>query len=540
MNISANIVDIPNHQIYFGEVTFENGKITSIEKKEGESNLFLLPGFVDAHVHIESSMLVPSEFARIAVTHGTVATVSDPHEIANVMGIEGVYFMIKNGKQVPLKFNFGAPSCVPATSFETAGAVIGVDGIEEMMQNPDIKYLAEMMNYPGVLFEDPEVMAKIETAKKYGKPIDGHAPGLMGEEAKKYISAGISTDHECFTYEEALGKLDLGMKILIREGSAAKNFEALIDLLPKHADRMMFCSDDKHPDDLIEGHINQLAARAVAKGCNIFDVLQAACINPVEHYNLDVGQMKVGDDADFILVHDLKNFKVKATYINGVLVSENGKSFFESVETEIINNFFTDKKSPIDFQLEAKSDQIQVIKAIDGEIVTESFLASPKIENGFAISDLENDNLKMTVVNRYENKTPSIAFINNFNLKEGAIASCVGHDSHNIIAVGTDDESLCRAVNLIIENQGGISAVSAKEEKVLPLPIAGIMTNADGYETAKAYSEIDFFVKNKLGCTLTAPFMTLSFMALLVIPRLKLSDKGLFDGKEFKFIQVFL
>jgi adenine deaminase len=539
MTISANIVDIINRQIYFGEVIFADGKIKSISKKEGKSDLFLLPGFVDAHVHIESSMLVPSEFARIAVAHGTVATVSDPHEIANVMGIEGVYFMIKNGKQVPLKFNFGAPSCVPATSFETAGAVIGVDGVEEMMQNSDIKYLAEMMNYPGVLFDDAEVMAKIEVAKKYGKPIDGHAPGLIGEDAKKYISAGISTDHECFTDQEALGKLDLGMKILIREGSAAKNFEALVGLLPKHADMMMFCSDDKHPDDLIEGHINQLAARAVAKGCNIFDVLKVACINPVEHYNLDVGQMKVGDDADFILVHDLENFKVKATYINGELVSENGKSFFDSVETKIINNFFIEKKSPKDFQLEALSDQIQVIKAIDGEIVTENFFAKTKTENGFAISDLENDNLKMTVVNRYQNEIPVMAFINNFNLKEGAIASCVGHDSHNIIAVGTDDESLCRAVNLIIENQGGISAVSAEEEQVLPLPIAGIMTNADGYETAKAYSEIDSFVKNKLGCTLTAPFMTLSFMALLVIPQLKLSDKGLFDGKEFKFTPVF-
>jgi adenine deaminase len=540
MNISANIVDISNRQIYYGELIIENGKIKSIDRKEGQSDLFLLPGFVDAHVHIESSMLVPSEFARMAVTHGTVATVSDPHEIANVMGIEGVYFMIKNGNKVPLKFNFGAPSCVPATNFETAGAVIGIEGIEEMMQNPAIKYLAEMMNYPGVLFEDEEVISKIEMAKKYGKPIDGHAPGLMGEDAEKYISAGISTDHECFTYEEALGKLELGMKILIREGSAAKNFEALIDLLPKYADRMMFCSDDKHPDDLIDGHINQLAARAVAKGYDIFDVLQAACINPVEHYNLDVGQLKIGDAADFILVHDLETFKVNATYINGELVAENGKSLIKSVETEIINNFFLDKKSPIDFQLESKSDLIQVIKAIDGEIVTESFTAQAKLENGLAISDLENDNLKMAVVNRYENQKPSVAFINNFNLKKGAIASCVGHDSHNIIAVGTDDDSLCRAVNLIIENQGGISAVSEEEEKVLSLPIAGIMTNADGYETAKAYSEIDFFVKNNLGCTLTSPFMTLSFMALLVIPQLKLSDKGLFDAKEFKFIQVFI
>lgn len=540
LKISANIVDIPNRQIFFGEVVIENGKILSITKQEGESDLFLLPGFVDAHVHIESSMLVPSEFAKIALNHGTVATVSDPHEIANVMGIEGVYYMIKNGDQVPLKFNFGAPSCVPATSFETAGAAIGVDGIEEMMQNPAIKYLAEMMNYPGVLFEDPEVLAKIAVAKKYGKPIDGHAPGLMGEDAAKYIAAGISTDHECFTYEEALGKLKMGMKILIREGSAAKNFEALIDLLPKYSDQMMFCSDDKHPDDLIEGHINQLVARAVAKGYDVFDILQAACLNPVEHYNLEVGQLQIGDPADFILVNNLTEFKVTSTYINGKLVAKDGKSFITPKKAEVINNFFTEKKKVEDFQLEAASDQIQVIKAIDGEIVTDSFITNAKIAEGLAISDVENDLLKMTVVNRYQEEIPAVAFINNFNLKQGAIASCVGHDSHNIIAVGVDDESICEAVNLIIENKGGISAVNRQEKKILPLPIAGIMTNADGYKTAKLYSEIDFFTKNELGCTLTAPFMTLSFMGLLVIPQLKLSDKGLFDGKEFKFTQVFV
>ncbi|MEM6964710.1 MAG: adenine deaminase [Bacteroidota bacterium] len=540
MIISANIIDILNRQIYFGELTVENGKIKSVEKKEGKSDLYVLPGFVDAHVHIESSMLIPSEFARIAVTHGTVATISDPHEIANVMGIEGVYFMIENGKRVPLKFNFGAPSCVPATTFETAGATLGVADVKELLENPNIGYLAEMMNYPGVLFDDAEVLAKIEAAKVIGKPVDGHAPGLRGKAAKKYIAAGISTDHECFTYEEALEKLQLGMKILIREGSAAKNFDALIDLLPNHADRIMFCSDDKHPDDLIEGHINQLAARAVASGCDVFDVLRAACINPVEHYDLDVGLLKVGDPADFIVVHDLKNFEIKATYINGRLVAANGKSFVTPVETEIINNFSTEKKSPEDFQLKAVSHQIRVIKAIDGEIVTDSFLARAKIKNDLAVSDLKNDILKITVVNRYQNEFPTVAFIHNFNLKKGAIASCVGHDSHNIIAVGTDNESLCRAVNLIIENKGGISAVGDEEEKVLPLPIAGIMTDADGYEVAKAYAEIDLFVKNKLGCTLTAPFMTLSFMALLVIPELKLSDKGLFDGKSFQFSPVFV
>ena len=540
MTIQGNIIDIENKTISFGVIEIKDGKIHRITKTEGKSDDYILPGFVDAHVHIESSMLIPSEFARMAVVHGTVATVSDPHEIANVMGIDGVTYMIENGNKVPFKFNFGAPSCVPATTFETAGAVIGVDGIEELMKNPEIKYLAEMMNYPGVLFDDAEVMAKLAIAKKYNKPIDGHAPGLRGDDAKKYIDAGISTDHECFTYEEALEKLQHGMKILIREGSAAKNFEALIGLLPQYADRMMLCSDDKHPDDLILGHINQLVARALVKGCDLFDVLKAACINPVKHYNLDVGLLKEGDPADFIVTDDLTDFKIKATYIDGTLVAENGETKIEAVASTIINNFDTSLKESKDFNVPATSDKIQVIKAIDGEIVTDSFVAPAKIEAGLVVSDVENDNLKMVVVNRYQESAPAIAFINNFNLKNGAIASCVGHDSHNIIAVGTDDELLCKAINLIIENKGGISAVTNEIEAALPLPIAGIMTNHDGYKVAKNYSQIDKLVKETLSCTLTAPFMTLSFMALLVIPQLKLSDKGLFDGKSFQFTNLFV
>lgn len=540
MKVTGNIINILAREIYHGFVEFENGKITRIEAIAGESNQYILPGFVDAHVHIESSMLVPSEFARLAVVHGTVATVSDPHEIANVMGVEGVNYMIENGKKVPLKFNFGAPSCVPATSFETAGAIIDSSGVEKMLANPDILYLAEMMNYPGVLFEDGEVMAKIAAAKKVNKPIDGHAPGLRGEDAQKYISAGISTDHECFTYDEALEKLSLGMKILIREGSAAKNFEALIDLLPNHAKNMMFCSDDKHPDDLILGHINQLVVRALKKGCDLFDVLLASCINPVRHYNLDVGTLNIGDPADFILVENLELFDVKETYINGNLVAKNGKTNIDSIAAPIINNFDTSLKKPLDFHLPPKSDRINVIEAIDGEIVTQSFHAPALIINDNVVSNLKRDILKMTVVNRYQNTPPSLAFINNFNLKTGAIASCVGHDSHNIIAVGVDDESICKAINLIIENKGGISAVSDSDVLVLPLPVAGIMTNEDGYEVAKKYAKIDSFVKENLGCQLTAPFMTLSFMALLVIPQLKLSDKGLFDGKSFSFTDLFL
>ena len=322
-------------------------------------------------------------------SHGTVATVSDPHEIANVLGIDGVQFMIENGKQVPLKFNFGAPSCVPATTFETAGATIDVSDVEELLKNNDIKYLSEMMNYPGVLFEDENVMAKLALAKKYGKPIDGHAPGLRGKDAKKYIDAGISTDHECFTYEEALEKLQYGMKILIREGSAAKNFEVLIPLLSDHSSQMMFCSDDKHPDDLIEGHINQLVVRALEMGFDFFDVLKVACINPVEHYGLDVGQLQIGDTADFILVENLEKINIKATYINGELVAKEGQSFIETVPTSIINTFFASKKIPQDFQMEiGSSTKIQVIKAIDGEIVTDSFIANVKSNNGFAISDI--------------------------------------------------------------------------------------------------------------------------------------------------------
>jgi len=538
MRIQGNIVDVMNRRVYHGEIKVEGGKITSILPIEGESDHYILPGFVDAHIHIESSMLVPSEFARLAVLHGTVATVSDPHEIANVMGIEGVKYMIENGHKTPLKFNFGAPSCVPATTFETAGARIDEDGVEELMAMPEIKYLAEMMNYPGVLFNDPMVMAKLKIAKKYGKPIDGHAPGLRGDDAKKYIDAGISTDHECFTYDEALEKLKNGMKILIREGSAAKNYEALHQLISKYPDQIMLCSDDKHPDDLIEGHINQLAARALKDGHDVFDVLRAACINPVEHYSLDVGLLQIGDPADFIIVNDLLNFKVRETYIDGQLVAKNNEAQFPKVAAPVINHFNTSKKQALDFRKNANDvNKIRVIKVIDKEIVTDSFEAVPKVENGLMLSDITNDNLKITVVNRYKNAVPSVAFIHGFKLTDGAIASCVGHDSHNIIAVGTDDVQLAKAVNLIIENKGGISAVSPEESIVLPLPVAGIMTNEDGYEVGKKYATIDAFVKKKMGCSLTAPFMTLSFMALLVIPELKLSDLGLFDGKVFEFVK---
>ena len=537
MNVKGNIVDILNKRIFKGEVCIENGRISAIKEVNHKVENYILPGFVDAHIHIESSMVVPSEFAKIALIHGTVATVSDPHEIANVLGVKGVDFMIENGKKVPLKFNFGAPSCVPATSFESAGAIINVDDIQKMMENPDIKYLAEMMNYPGVLFDDQEVLQKIEHAKNNNKPIDGHAPGLRGDDVSKYIAAGISTDHECFTYEEALEKLQKGMKILIREGSAAKNFEALIDLLPEHYKNMMFCSDDKHPDDLLIGHINQLCERAVARGMDVFKVLQVACVNPVHHYNLEVGLLQVGDEADFIVINNLEKFRVLETYIQGELVAKNGKSFVKSVPFEILNNFESEKKKVTDFEFLSSTDKIRVIEALDGELVTNEILANALVADGKIVSNVEDDVLKMTVVNRYQNTKPSIAFIKNFGIKNGAIASSVGHDSHNIIAIGTSDELICSAVNLLIQHKGGICALNDTAEKIVALPVAGIMSDQPAEIIGNAYAELDAMAK-EMGSTLSAPFMTLSFMALLVIPSLKLSDQGLFDGNSFKFTSL--
>lgn len=541
-SITGNLVNVIDKIIFPAIVEVENGIIKKITKSNREEKGFILPGFIDSHVHIESSMLVPVEFARLAVVHGTVATVSDPHEIANVCGLAGVEFMINNGKQVPFKFNFGAPSCVPATDFETAGAALSSADIEKLLQRDDIKYLSEMMNFPGVLFKDAEVLKKIAAARKTNKPADGHAPELRGEQAKQYIDAGMSTDHECFTAEEALDKLKYGMKILIREGSAAKNFEALVSLLNEHAPNMMFCSDDKHPDSLVEGHINKLCARAVAKGIDLFKVLRAACVNPVLHYKLDVGLLRIGDPADFIVAEDLTNFNIIQTYINGEMAAENGVTKLRSAAVENINRFNCSRKVPADFAIPASSiinDEVPVIEALNGQLITNKLkvpVATLKTNDGFLKSNINEDILKITVINRYRNAPVALGWIKNFGFKEGAIASTVAHDSHNIIAAGADDESIAKAVNLVINEKGGISCVSKNAAIVLGLPVAGLMSNSDGYIVAKKYIEIDRMAKG-LGSSLSSPFMTLSFMALLVIPHLKLSDKGLFDGDSFQLIK---
>lgn len=532
---TGNIVNIFDDSVFFGTITVHEGRIFDIKKtgQEDPAGSYFLPGFIDAHVHIESSLLPPSQFGRMAVVHGTVGTVSDPHEIANVVGLRGVNYMIGNGETVPFKFFFGAPSCVPATGFETAGAEVTAEDIDRLLADERVPYLAEMMNFPGVIHKDPLVMEKLAIARKYRKPVDGHAPGLRREQATAYFSQGISTDHECFTLEEAEEKLKLGVKILIREGSAARNFDALIPLAVQHARQMMFCSDDKHPDELLTGHINLLVKRAIAAGVDRFAAFRMASVNPVRHYNLPVGLLREGEWADFIEVDNLHNLEILATYINGEKVAENGKTLIRSVEPEIINHFSAQPVSEKDLSVnrDPGARQLRVIQVLDGQLITEKHIAP--------VSDIGKDDiLKIVVYNRYTHAAPAVAYIRGFGLKNGALASSVAHDSHNIVATGTDDKAIAEAINLVVREKGGLSAVSKDKKLVLPLPIAGLMSNKDGYQVAEDYIMIDRFVRETLECGLRSPFMSLSFMALLVIPSLKLSDKGLFDGDKFEFTET--
>jgi adenine deaminase len=544
----ARLVDLHGRRIYPARIDVEAGRIRSIRETDAplpDDAGYLLPGFIDAHVHVESSMLPPAEFARMAVVHGTVATVSDPHEIANVLGADGVAFMLEDAGRTPFKFCFGAPSCVPATSFETAGAALDAAAVESLLHNPAIGYLSEMMNFPGVLHGDAECLAKIAAARRLGKPVDGHAPGLRGDDARRYFAAGISTDHECFTWEEGAEKARLGVKILIREGSAARNFEALWPLIREFPEQVMFCSDDKHPDELVQGHIDRLVRRACALGCELFDVLRAACLHPAEHYRLPVGLLREGDPADFIRVRDLDTFQVLETWLDGRKVAENGKSLLPRLESARPNHFVARPKAPADFRFAVEDAAAQtalcrVIEALDGQIVTGALMEHLPVDGGFVRPDPERDILKIAVVNRYTpDARPAIGFVRGFGLRKGALASSVAHDSHNIVAVGADDAALCAAVNAVIEARGGISATDGvSETRVLPLPIAGLMSPMDGYELARTYGAIDTWVKTSAGCTLRAPFMVLSFLALPVIPKLKMTDLGLFDVERFGFVPV--
>lgn len=532
--MSGQIVDVVHSRIFPGRITVNDSKITDIEELPSAEMRYLMPGFIDAHIHIESSMMPPSEFGRMAVCHGSVAAVCDPHEIANVMGVEGVDYMIRSGKRGHFKFYFGAPSCVPATPFETSGAALDAQVIEQMMARDDIYCLCEMMNYPGVLADDPEILRKIEAARRNGKPVDGHAPMVVGDAIKKYVGAGISSDHECFTLEEAEEKLKLGMKILIREGSAAKNFDALIPLMVDYPDQLMFCSDDKHPDDLVKGHINLLVKRALEKGYKLMNVLRAASLNAVKHYHLDVGLLQKGDDADFIVVDNLNDIHVLQTYIKGRLLAENGVSRMQRRKEEACNNFHAMPIGVEDLRVPDEGKKIRVIACMDGNLITNTIMATPNVVDGNVVSDTSRDILKMIVYNRYGKAKPAVAFINNIGLKRGAIAASVAHDSHNIVAVGCSDEDIVRAINLLVYTKGGVVACSETEFALLPLPVAGLMSLEEGPRVVADYERADRLA-HEFGCRLYSPFMTLSFMALLVIPDLKLSDKGLFDVTKFQF-----
>ncbi|MBT4034445.1 MAG: adenine deaminase [Candidatus Marinimicrobia bacterium] len=538
-SLSGSIVDVINQRIFPGTIHIENGRIKSVVEESVSETQCILPGLIDAHIHIESSMLVPTEFARAAVIHGTVATVSDPHEIANVLGIRGVEFMLENAGQTPFKFHFSAPSCVPATPFETAGAELSAPEIETLLQRDDIVSLSEMMNVPGVLNDAEDVKAKLKLAQAAGKVVDGHAPGLRGEAVKKYVEAGITTDHECFSLEEALEKLSLGMRVQIREGSAARNLDDLMPLLNEHFKECMLCSDDKHPDDLAEGHINLMVKRALATGVDPLKVLWSASVTPIKTYGLDVGLLQTNDPADLMIVDNLTDFNVLKTYIGANLVAEQGATKLVSPPVLAVNRFEAELQSAEAFKIKTSLPEVPVIDVIDGQLVTKKYLWSPDLDSdGFIKTNMDQDILKIAVLNRYALSKPAVALIRNFGLKEGAIASSVAHDSHNLVAVGTSDENLARAINLIIENKGGISAVTSRGDHVLPLPVAGIMSNDDAFKVGKRYGEMDDLAK-EIGSQLSAPYMTLSFMALLVIPDIKLSDKGLFDGKSFEFMDAF-
>ena len=537
MKVSGQLVDIHNRDIYPAIIFISEGRIHRVERTRIAPDIFIMPGLIDAHIHIESSMITPGAFGLAAVKHGTTGVVSDPHEIANVLGCGGVEYMIKDAKKSPVKFWFGAPSCVPATRFETSGAIINSKEIEKILKLPEIKYLSEMMNFPGVIADEKEVVAKMDAATRLGKPIDGHAPGLTGEKLRKYISAGITTDHECSSLGEAIEKISLGMKVLIREGSAAKNLNSLKDLFNTNPEMVMLCSDDLHPEMLNERHINKLIAGLITEGFNVFDVIRSATLNPVKHYDLEAGLLQQGQKADLILVDSLGKMNVIETWIDGKKVFDTGKVRFAYKPGKPVNNFRCLPVEESDIKVNSRQGKLRIIEAFDGELLTKEVQRSAG-GNKIVETDTDNDILKIVVKDRYNDGPPATGFIKGFGMKNGAFAGSVAHDSHNIIAVGTNDRDVTLAINEIIRTKGGLAVSSGGKISSLQLNIGGIMTTRTCEEVALDYSVLNELVKS-LGCTMAAPFMTLSFMALLVIPSLKIRDRGLFDVNKFQLVPLF-
>jgi len=537
--ISGIIVDPLGRNKFPGTLVIEQGRIVEVLPDSAAKGPFILPGLIDSHIHIESSMLTPAAFAAKAVCHGTVAVVADPHEIANVLGIPGIDFMVESGRQVPLKFYFGAPSCVPATGFESSGATLDARDVEALLKREDIFFLAEMMNFPGVIGQDPEVIAKLAAAAKLGKRVDGHAPGLRGDALAAYAKAGISTDHESSTLDECYEKLALGMKIMLRQGSSARDFEVLHPLITSHPEQCMLCTDDLKPADLVRGHINLLVKEGLRLGHDLFDLLQCACVNPVRHYGLGVGLLQKGDPADFIVVEDLERMEVRAAWINGEMVSDKGKPLFEAVQPRAINHFNAPPLTAEQLRVEVRGARLKVIEVTDGQIVTGAGEYAVPAGSALVEPDPATDLLKILVLNRYTPAPPAIGFVRGFGLQNGAMASSIAHDSHNLIAIGSNDVDMARAVNLLQESGGGICFVKGEEVHRMALPVAGLMGLGSCEEMAKNYSVIEQRVKEN-GSTLQTPFMTMAFLALPVIPSLKITDKGLFDGEKFELTDLFV
>ncbi|DAB17033.1 TPA: adenine deaminase [Candidatus Gastranaerophilales bacterium HUM_18] len=547
---NANIVNVLSEEIHKADIAIKDGIIAGIgENYSGEKEIdiqgaYVTPSFIDGHVHLESTMMLPSEFAKVALPAGTTTVIIDPHEISNVLGLHGISFMHEAVKNLPLDVYTMLPSCVPATPFETSGFDLNSYDLSLLIDKPWVLGLAEMMNFPGVLNQDNNVMAKLELAKSRGKCIDGHAPYLHGKDLCAYIASGVKSDHECTTPDEAVEKLRLGMYVMVREGTAAKDLDALMPVLKTcNTRKCILVTDDRHPADLKE-HINGMVRRAVEAGVDPVKAIQIASLNTAEYFGLkNLGAIAPGYKADLLILPDLKTFKPDLVIKNGVVAAENGKLIAELPENEALavrNSVNVRWITPEDFRIEANGSKVTALEVIPHQLITKSVVSEVKIEDGNAVSNIDNDTLKICVIERHR-ATGNIGkgFVKGFNLKCGAIASTVAHDSHNMIVIGTNDADMYAAAVALIKCKGG--KVVVKDGEViseLPLPIAGLMSDRNFDYVVNKCEELNK-TAHSIGCRIEDPFMTMGFLSLPVIPELKVTDKGVFDTNKFDFIDIF-
>jgi adenine deaminase len=537
--IEGNLVDVVREAVFPARIETSHGIITLIERVDKEFRDFLVPGLIDAHIHIESSLLSPSRFAEAAVPHGTTAVIADPHEIANVLGLEGIDYMVRDAAAVPLRFYFTAPSCVPATPFETSGAVLGPREVEKLLERDNFIALGELMNYPGAIRGDPDVIAKIDVARRLRKPVDGHCPLLSGEPLRAYVGLGISTDHECTTAAEALEKHALGMRVMVREGSVSKDLEALAPFARDH--EFLLVSDDLLLPDLLRGHLDRSLAAAVSLGIDPFRALRAATINPARHYGLPLGLLEAGRMADIVRVADLGSFRILEVYIGGRRAAGQGRPTFVARPEPLPGRLSVRERSPRDFAVRASgpSAKVRSIGLVKDSLLTQSLKATLSVEDGLVMPDADRDILRIAVVNRYRDAPVANGFVTGFGLKDGAIAGSVAHDSHNIIAVGAGAGDVADAVNRVIREGGGFSACASGRGAILPLPVAGLMSAEPAAAVGETLDRLHAMAEAQ-GSTIPRPFMAMSFLSLLVIPSLKIGDRGLFDVDAFRFVEAVL